>query len=245
MLSQLLIRKSLITLKYNKGTSLEEHYVKFDGVIRDLKTSGAKPDNSEIICYLLLQMPESYQQVVTAIETMKPEDQTLEFVKNRLLAEETKKKEVGQEESVSTAFFNKTMMKPYFRFNCYNCGQIGHKKADCKYKGARYQHHQVHSSKVKTFEEEGETEVAFILATMATESSNADLTFIVDSGATDHLINTANFFHEQVKLRNPIKIHVAKANQPLEATRIGNIKTENYLLKNVLYVKDKMKSVIC
>jgi hypothetical protein len=37
------------------------------------------------VCLLLLNTPEKYDPVITAIETMKSEDVNLEFVKGRLL----------------------------------------------------------------------------------------------------------------------------------------------------------------
>jgi len=78
-------------------------------MIRELKSTGAVAEENDIICYLLLKMPQEYDMVV--IETMAGKtDLSLSFVKNRLLDEESKRqangrsKLKGEQLQSSTAF---------------------------------------------------------------------------------------------------------------------------------------------
>jgi hypothetical protein len=64
--------------------SLENHLLEFEKVLRDLKSVGAKMEEEDIICQLLISLPMSYEQIVTALETMKAEELTMEFVKGGL-----------------------------------------------------------------------------------------------------------------------------------------------------------------
>lgn len=69
--------------------------------------------------------------------------------------------------------------------------------------------------------------------------------WLVNSGATDHMVNNLCFFDTCSNLENPINIHVAKFSQTLHASKIGNIlikinkcdKTIDGKIKNVLYVE--------
>jgi len=97
--SQLLLRKNLLTMKFNANNDLlVNHFLKFDKLIRDLRSTGATVEESDIVCHLLLTMPSEYEVVVTAIETLSMKDLTLSFVKNRLLDEESKQKDVTDKE---------------------------------------------------------------------------------------------------------------------------------------------------
>lgn len=108
---QLRVRKMLLTGrgKHNPATEfMEQHFQKFDKLIRQLKATGEKLEEIDIICHLLLSMPPDYNVVCTTIETMTTENLSLNFVKNRLLDEERmlqgKKAEQLSEPGSSIAF---------------------------------------------------------------------------------------------------------------------------------------------
>lgn len=90
--SQLLIRKALLTMKLDSAvTGMASHFLKFDRTVRELRSTGATLEESDVVCHLLLTMPAEYDMVVTALETLSSEELTLSFVKNRLLDEESKR----------------------------------------------------------------------------------------------------------------------------------------------------------
>lgn len=49
--SQLFLRKKLLTMKCNETEELEAHFLKFDGLVRQLTASGAKLEKLDIICH--------------------------------------------------------------------------------------------------------------------------------------------------------------------------------------------------
>uniref|UniRef100_A0A1Y1MQF0 Endonuclease n=2 Tax=Photinus pyralis TaxID=7054 RepID=A0A1Y1MQF0_PHOPY len=79
-----------------------------------------------------------------------------------------------------------------------------------------------------------------------------DLTFFIDSGCTDHLVNNNNIFSHFVKLDNPIKIAVAKNESYMLATGVGNIEVVSCVgnnrisckIQNVLYVPNLKRNLL-
>ncbi|CAB0018882.1 unnamed protein product, partial [Nesidiocoris tenuis] len=62
--------------------------------------------------------------------------------------------------------------------------------------------------------------------------------FLVDSGASGHLISDDTYLTEIEELRTPIVIRVAKQGQSLLATKKGTLRTTTCNLLNVLYVEN-------
>ncbi|KAG5882290.1 hypothetical protein JTB14_006952 [Gonioctena quinquepunctata] len=86
-------------------------------------------------------------------------------------------------------------------------------------------------------EEEGE--IAFIASAnnITSTTTQEEIEFIADSGATDHLINDEVYFNGgAVDLEKPIRINVAKEGESLIATKVGTITTTTCKLENVLFV---------
>ncbi|RYA67256.1 hypothetical protein DD592_27670, partial [Enterobacter cloacae complex sp. 2DZ2F20B] len=70
MASQVLLRKKILTMKLSIGAdSMSTHFLKFDKIIRELRSAGANLEESDTVCHLPLTMPSEYDTVVTAIET--------------------------------------------------------------------------------------------------------------------------------------------------------------------------------
>ncbi|KAH0808845.1 hypothetical protein GEV33_013946 [Tenebrio molitor] len=89
---ELLLRKELLLMKYSPAKeTLETHFLKFDRVMRDLRSTGAKMEEQDIVCHLLLTMPGKYDSVITALETLSSEKLTLSFMRTRLPDEDMKR----------------------------------------------------------------------------------------------------------------------------------------------------------
>lgn len=269
--SQLYLRKKILTLKLQESDILETHFIKFDGLIRELRSVGAKLEEIDVVCHLLLTLPKSFDGMVTALETLEPKKLSLEFVKGKLLDQEMKMKNQQESEADgSTAVFysnSKNQFDDYKKYRhgnghqnhrggqqqgqhwhaeqtkqyrCHNCGKIGHKRSECR------QRKQANQAEV--LPESSEESIAFIATgTKAIEQETGDITkWYVDSGATDHMINSIKHFNSVQDLEKPIKVYVAKLNEYVEATKIGNIEilldvngcVKKAQIKNVLFVKD-------
>lgn len=143
--SQLFLRKNLLSLKFDHAVStLTAHFLQFDKLVRELKSTGANMENSDVVCHLLLTMPAEYEIVVTALETLPAEQLTVTFVKNRLLDEETKRRGSNDDSlSQAPAAFAATSRRRGGKFvpgkkvidkknyKCHRCGQYGHFRHEC------------------------------------------------------------------------------------------------------------------
>lgn len=133
--SQLRIRKKLLTMKFDTSeTTLSAHFLKFDRLIRELKSTSAVVEETDVICHLLLTLPTEYDAVVTALETLSTKQLKISFVKNRLLDEEAKhcSLDATDDENKHAAFVTsknivkkgnntrpKDMNKNRFNFQCH------------------------------------------------------------------------------------------------------------------------------
>ena len=144
------------------------------------------------------------------------------------------------------------------RIVCHFCGKPGHKMRDCynfKRLKDQYQQEKRQSNFAKTEQERNTNEFGdFIRSPSAFMAGNFEQTqktkdFIIDSGASDHMINNENMFENYQILRPPIKIGLAKQNEYILATKIGNLKTVSNQgtvinLKNVLYSPELPQNLI-
>uniref|UniRef100_A0A1Y1N9D3 CCHC-type domain-containing protein n=3 Tax=Photinus pyralis TaxID=7054 RepID=A0A1Y1N9D3_PHOPY len=102
---------------------------------------------------------------------------------------------------------------------CHNCRKPGHLRADCwfnKKQANEVEHARGHD------EEEDEPTAFLTVAAMEVSPVN-HIMWYVDSGATDHMVCNESYFSQINKLDKPINITVAKENEILKASKIGNI----------------------
>lgn len=124
--SRLYLLKRLLTIKYNEEEPIENYLIRFDDLVRQLKSAGGKIEEDFLACLLLLSLPESYGIVVTAIETLSNNSITVDFVKGRRMDEYLKRMNSDHVKSAvdsSSAF--SSMIK------CHECNEPGHKHYQC------------------------------------------------------------------------------------------------------------------
>lgn len=98
--AQIDIRRKLALLKFKEDVSLLNHFSIFDNLMQESVNAGLKMDEAEKIAYLTLTMPQSYEMVITAIQTLSDSDLSLAFVKTRLLDQELKLKSASSDTSL-------------------------------------------------------------------------------------------------------------------------------------------------
>ncbi|KAF2902290.1 hypothetical protein ILUMI_03898 [Ignelater luminosus] len=162
----------------------------------------------------------------------------------------------------------------YFRFKCHNCGQEGHKRAECRRKehtdsGKRNANNTV-SGNCKdiivfvaescngekrdannTISGKSRNGIGF-KANLGNGNCVTTLNWFLDSGATDHMTNSESYFAETWELQQEIKISVAKCGEAITARKAGNVreylvvngKMVEYLIKNVLFVPKLQHNLI-
>lgn len=246
------LQKKLRNLKYNGKSSLNEFIIEFEKTVTELKTCGGTIDNNEVITQLLSAMPETYQSVTTAIDILFCQNVstvTLDFVKSKLLMEESRQlRNKDQEAGTSSAFVsqrkfgNKNAEKQEnFPYKCHKCKEVGHKIRFCpqwKNNGKRK-----NGKRCNVTEEE--QEIAFVAGTskkeekVALQTLEKEILFVIDSGATNHLVNQV-IGRNMINVKNVNhKIGIAKVGEAVIAKRQGDLLVETedgrkFTLENVL-----------
>lgn len=247
---QVQLQRKLRNLKFNGKNSLNDFIVDFEKTVYELRNCGGLIQDTEVISQILAAMPNDYQSVTTALDVLfcQGSSVTLDFVKSKLLAEETRQKNSEGEIDNAQAFagmktnkygtkyrhgFQKNSSK-MFPFNCYYCGVKGHKKSECPKRK---------QCNVTKEENEGE-EVCFVSSVEAVSShklmnNDQDFVFVVDSGATNHLVNK-DVGQYMTNVENiSYKINVAKSGESIIAKRQGTLHIQveggrNITIKDVL-----------
>ena len=57
----------MLTLRFEGGT-LQQHFLKFDKLVREYRATGAVLEVLDVVCHLLVTLGSSYSTVVTALE---------------------------------------------------------------------------------------------------------------------------------------------------------------------------------
>lgn len=216
-LSALYIRKKLLTLKCKNDTVLSDHFNTFDTLIRQIEETGCVMGEQDKVCHLLLTIAEGYDTTIAALETANTE-LTVDYVKSKLLDAELKNNNNTATETQSHSFIT-----------CYKCHKVGHKSYECRTqrggavqrgqrtrrwnrgrgsrRGGNFQYSMVEQSSTDDM-----TAIsAFSTGDHFKNSINDDVQFIIDSGATDHLIMSKYipFMTDIVTLNKEIKIYIA------------------------------------
>lgn len=251
--TQLALRKKLLTLKLQGDVTLIKHFTTFDELITELLAAGAKLEETDKVAHLLLTLPATYDGVITAIETLSEDNLTLAFVKTRLLDHEVKLKNECSDTSVKILQAERTTVKDnrkrkydnsqpgnnsYHKDNkqnrkfvkCHHCGRKGHIKNDCYY--FKRAHQQKNTERPRTVQaveiNEPSTSndfsgFAFMMGDYQADDDGNKITFLLDSGASDHIINREDLFISYTDLPTPLKISIAKNGEFISATKKGTM----------------------
>lgn len=155
-------------------------------------------------------------------------------------------------------------------YRCENCGRRNHVTKDCFYlknKKDKQSDRERTLQMVETFDQldlrtkpgdhrcnlkEVGQSIAFMTSlhgAIPAAEDKQDIRFILDSGATDHIVNDMSVFTSLKILVHPINISVAKMGETIEATGIGSIDVTtnlgiNGVLDHVLYVPEATHNLL-
>jgi len=182
-------------------------------------------------------MPEEYDMVVMALETLSSVQLTLDFVKTRLLDEEAKRgasvstKNTNSSTVFSAATSNRKpnvnkrenevsgKTRARFNFKCHHCGITGHKRSECR----KLKHESKNPGSAKALNDsvDNRKDLAFIAKE---EEINDSTCWFLDSGSFEHLATKDVNLINVRKLTSPLNIRVAKSGQIQTATAAGDPK---------------------
>ena len=208
--NKLFLRKKYFTMSMGVDDSMSEHINKMKELAGQLEAVGASITEDDQVATLLCSLPESYNSLITALES-RADDLKLEFVTARLLHEEHKRKEnsltsdTGEKALLSKHDrTNQKSFKPKRKGKCHNCGISGHWARECR-------------KPKKEKPKEGKEKQDGALYNASTEHASfysskrvnqKDLTWYIDSGASQHMSYNKEMMVDYVHFANPQKVRL-------------------------------------
>lgn len=168
-------------------------------------------------------MPDQYNYLITALETIGEEKLTWEYVRDRLIHEADKKEKskdisnsLEKSEHAPDALFTKR--KAMDKKNCHYCKKPGHFARDCYKKKADSKWIQeIHENKRKTQKDQASSNFASntsnkdktpdVALKVGNNSSKND--WWIDSGASQHLTPNKGSLNNFERFNKPIEIKLA------------------------------------
>lgn len=247
--NKIMLKKKLAGMKCEENQDLSEFFDEFEGLVEKLNEIGVNVEEDDTVLQLLMAMPPSYAHIVSALETLPEDLLTIEKVKERLLAEELKRKvaELNLDENDSqTAYsvtpnngkkYNKgSKKKPQqtkgHRYSgnaapksnkdgCYVCGDTSHFAKFCPKRANKGTANLSKKSSTKRSEE-------FSMMVMR-PSECADLSSFrvcLDSGCSHHMVKDENMLIDVKTLDKPITVIVAKKGHQIVLSKKGNLRLQ-------------------
>lgn len=229
--SKLTLWRKLINLKYSLKDSMEDNFLVFDSIMRDLQEQDSAMSETDKVCHLLLSLPEEFNAVVTALETV-PEVK-MDFVRARLLDEELKLK------TASPTCGSRDEVSFKAQSGCFICGDKRHYKAQCprnKFSRGNKSHfrgnkfHQgsfrgTRKGKIQGNIAGTNEEVVLVALSCGDNKLSSDNLLIVDSGASNHLFKSElePFMCNVSNLDHDITIHIANGDKMVSRKK-GNLR---------------------
>ena len=246
--------------KMKEGEDMLKHINKHQEIVDQLVAVGAEISEQEQVWELLLSLPESYDNLVNALEFS--DDLTLPVLRQRLLLEEQKRKQRAMEGRSEEALasskdpsrnnnFSRVRQKGPNRtanripnrsaIQCYNCGKYGHIAKEC------------HGTKRKQSANSAISQSAnqaFIVQTCVTRSEEkCKREWFIDSGASQHMCCVREYFQGYKELASPEKVRLANDTM-ISGVGIGSViwedkeLNETTTIKNVLFVPELSQNLI-
>lgn len=242
--NKLALKRRLYSLRLVEGEPVQDHIKAMTEIFSELAVVGDPVENEDQVVQLLASLPESYEMLVTALETSM-EVPEMDTVVERLLHEERKLQEKAG--GLEKAMASKEKKGP----RCYKCKDFGHIRRECPLltkegeRNFRSKPKRDRRKKVKAYKAEADCssdESVVVLAHHAMTASLAD-GWIIDSGATTHMCKNRELF-KSLKMVPHTSVTMGDGNA-LSSRGVGDVefmlklpngKSKNCVMQGVLFV---------
>lgn len=261
--SKVFILKKLCRMTMSEDENLEEHVATMLDLIEQYQVQDTENEyvlhDNLIVALILGSLPESYNNLITSLESRPSKELTLDLVKNKIIHEYRRRQELERENlnsnndhtamKMSKKSYKNTQMK------CTYCKKNGHLRENCYFlknntKPETKPHFKANkmveeSNKSSDEDDSSEEYTDSYFCFMADLNKNKRTKWIIDSAATCHMTNNINFF-SNIDTKYRAKIYLANG-KAIFTSGIGNgeIKcdgSENKIshisITNVLYVPE-------
>ncbi|UYV63661.1 hypothetical protein LAZ67_2005217, partial [Cordylochernes scorpioides] len=261
-----LLRK-LYSLKLEEDKDMQQHITTMMELVDKLRTIGETLKDSHITAILLCSLPKSYSNLITMLESRPDDELTLEFTKNKLLDEHTRRVESSKDESTASKALKSlhgasSQRREKEKKSCSFCHKPNHSKEECwhyqkrnnsnkeyKYENFRRGNVPKYTNQSSVTQEQPTnqrtTKGPNPKALNCTQREASVHNWFVDSGATSHMAYDESFFTElnreqtqNVVVANGNKLQVKGIGQGEIKVITPQGKTDTLLLTKVLYIPE-------
>lgn len=192
------LMKRVMTLRLEEGADLETHIAEISGAFQQLADIGKKSITPEDwqVAVLLGSLPESFDTLVTTLESRQDGELTTAVVQASLM-EEWKKRQYKNtsDAAASAALFTKSKPKHKSKARsdviCYHCNEPGHFKQKCPQLRQQFREWRQNKSAEKQHVKMVEgSQPEFLFATTNILKNG----WVIDSGSTSHVSSERDLF---------------------------------------------------
>lgn len=241
MTSRVSLLKRICNMNMTEGQEMEKHLFELEELFDRLHCAGQQLDTSLRIAMMLRSVPDSYDGLVTALESRKDEDLTIELVKQKLMDEWQRRSErlgnPGESDEKALKLYTKRQEQKV----CYYCSKPGHFKRNCRL-FKREQCGKEDEERTATAKQAAEAENPICFTVGSRQCKGR---WFVDSGCSNHMTNDRRFFK---KLDETVTVDVILADgSRSKSAGIGeglvkclgsDGKLKEILIKEVMYVPE-------
>lgn len=259
--NKIYILKRLCRIQLREGGNMEDHINTILDMVNDLSALGEDLKENLVVALLLVSLPDSYDSLITALESRPEKELTLEMVKSKLISDFKRKLESNGEAkdlSMMQSFAMIAKKPTYEPRICYGCGKTGHFIQQCR-NAKKFERENENYGNFKKFgsqkskkvsqdpdsesshsEEDENDHIAFMVS-----NKGDDNNWYIDSAATSNVANKMSLFtkfnpncHEPVTLANGVQT-LSEGIGEIEVTCFNEFgEPQKAIMKKVLFVPD-------
>ena len=175
-------------MRLQDGESVQEHICKLTELFEELAVIGDPMKKEDQVVHLLASLPESFNVLVTALES-NADVPKMEVVTKHLLQEERKQQDKGSSSSCKALSVSHQKERP----QCFHFGKPGHFRRNCRQLKAENEKSRLHkgsklgNNQASIGQHSSESDVLVVEQVL---QAGAAENWIVDSGATCHMCQT-------------------------------------------------------